>query len=283
MSLYNIKVAVASALVIMIALVIVWMMLPKTELVIDAQNTKTLPANFKEISNLKILSSAQFSAAQLKKVKKEYSGDLIVLDLRKEPHYFIDGNSVSWMRKASEGYQPSQLSFAKMHKKIIRLKMHGITQAFLVDKNPDGYFHNSATIALPVSVTYSERDLCGVLKLPYIHLEVAYQSTPSAKTVDKFVDVFRHIPSNTWLYLHGLREQRPHLFTVMVAIMKNNQSQSFQHFIHNDQLNAKHKQKTFTPAQQRFLKQFYQYCQANQKTAYKTGWSKWLTQQKDQT
>lgn len=263
------------------------------ETVLDAKNKPTLPANFRKVPDLKILGSAQFSTAQLKHVIHSIHALLMIIDLRKETHAFINGNAVSWMAGRSHYLFPVVLPSTTFKKLLQEDKTMGLVSVYevalnhqqnVLEKSPKeslGAFHNIAKLPLPIVTIGSENQIVSHLHIPYVHYLVDYLNIPTPTTVDHFVLLFKNLPSNTWLYFHcqdGI--QRTNMFMSMYDMLTNAKSVSFTAILHRDYLKTNSPLiLPFNAKQIVFLMNFYKYCHNNH-DSFQTTWSKWMAYNK---
>lgn len=266
---------VAFLAVVIVAVAAYFIFSTNKEMVLDAKNQKILPANFRIVSNLKIIGSAQFSEEQLGEVLKKERHPLVIVDLREESHGFIDGNAISWMEDKGKGYVPTALSPSYKKSVLDDAKTMGITSAFIVRPNPGGYFTNQAQLPLPMASTATERQVVNELRIPYTRFPVSFQNVPAMGTVDDFINFSEAVPSNTWVYFHcrdGIK--RTNLFMSMYDMLLNAKHADFETILHRDYIQKQSETSAFDAEEIAFLKQFYEYSRSNDDN-FKTTWSQW--------
>ncbi|MGC1481428.1 MAG: hypothetical protein WA771_13075, partial [Chthoniobacterales bacterium] len=211
-------------------------------LVIDIESPRELPFNFRssadEISTrplpggtpvttdglaaLNVSGSGQFSPNQFYELQMKLADRAVtIVDLRLEPHAFINNMAVSWgpINKLPD-VRPETLERQYLD---AALAGHNVT---ITSFAFEGYSRPAdwEAIKLPVAVrkVRTEPELVAPAYWDYERFSTADFSPPPVAVVDRFVDFIRDRDPNRWLHLHcdsGLG--RTTLFLTMIDMMAN--------------------------------------------------------------
>jgi len=241
------------------------------------------------LSDLMVSGSAQFSVEELRAMIQHTEGKgLIIFDLRKEPHGFINNFAVSWYvpknwLNVNLGFdecvsdERRRLDEAMQEKDII---MHKI-----VEKS---YGESYATaIKLPINAHHmsTEEALCHNLGVGYVRLCVTDHLRPGDDMVDLFIKAALTLPDETWAHFHcKAGKGRTTTFMALFDMMKNAKRLSLQDIVMRHWAlggtnlfatppNTSWKYGHHTKRQE-FLAKFYEYCK-DQAPHFDTLWSEW--------
>jgi hypothetical protein len=284
---------------IIIAIAIVSTILPT--LVLDSRNIYQLPTylrstsdpmsnkniqNRQGLADLHCLGSAQFSALQLQALKDKFTYPIFIIDLRQESHGFINGNAISWYGRhnwSNQDKTPQQINSDETQRltRMKNLKFVAIDASSNNDKANRTFYE-----VLPVQKVQSEAEVATQFDCGYARLYVTDHMAPDPATVDQFIQLYQHLPNNTWLYIHCLGGiDRTTMFMLMWDMLHNAKTVSLadikqRNFALTDiDLFAEPSAKTYHAgyilARIHFLNNFYAYCRANHDN-FQTTWQEWL-------
>lgn len=259
-------------------------------LTINANNTVTLPKNFRKttdsskikdidksvnlegLNKLNISGSGQFSEKGLA-LAKENIGEKVpitVVDLREESHGFLDGNAISWTdehNKANKGLVESQVITDENQ----RLKKLSEEKTVTIKNN-----------ILDVKNVENEESLVKRHDMSYVRIPVTDKEAPSNEAADEFIGFVKTLPESSWLHFHcRAGKGRTTTFMAMYDMMKNAKNVSFEDIIKREFLLGgenllKHTTiENIKGTRPKFLKNFYEYCKANNDN-FNTSWSQWV-------
>lgn len=261
------------------------------ELVLDARNTHNMPKRFRkttqvdrdqksaktDLSNLYMIGSGQFSVEQLKAILKRIHAPLIIIDLRHEPHGFLNGNAVSWIEshqwfnRYDHLLHPSHVE----NNLLKQLRRQQIVTVNVVNDNKQNEILEAKAIPIPVEKVQSEQNVAKQFRLQYIRFRAPEQGEPNAKEVDYFIKLVRSIPTGTWIYFHCREGVEPTTtFMMMYDMIKNANHLSFATMVARQHKMVGHDLQQ-QPNTKHFLKEFYHYCRKNN-DGFHTSWSEWL-------
>ena len=243
-------------------------------IVLDSNNSTTLPQNFRKTTDIKNLSSlksinltgldklnisgsAQFTEFNLPLIVKAIDENyfIIDIDLREESHGFVNGIAVSF--KNSNNNSNKGLSLREVIDKesadLASIKLN--TPLTLYDTN----------ITLTPNIVENESKLVKSNKLDYLRIPVTDGELPNEDMVNYFVDFVKKQPQNSWLHFHckaGIG--RTTTFMIMYDIMKNCNEVSLQDIIARQVLLSDISKKDsidfFIGKRYEFLNKFYNKC-----------------------
>ena len=273
-------------------------------LILDFKNIQKIPENFrstwKDISripadistlglkDLNISGSHEFSDLELKAIHMENPIITVVVDLRQETHFFVDGNAVTffslhdWGNKGLSDRQilyNEKIFFEFLKKESLLI----IQERYYEDpKNTEPSF---MTFKHPTIL--SEKELVKNHGLFYIRLFVTDGMPPEHIQVDRFIEFVKTLPPRTGLYFHCRDGKgRTTTFMALYDMMHNAKNVSFEDIIKRQfylgGVDLSNIDKSgFNPDlnQQRlnFLRQFYAYAKENMDD-FSTLWSHYLNQ-----
>lgn len=240
------------------------------------KSTDKIESNFKKfdlkgMSELNISGSAQFTGDNIKLIKEAIPGKKIaVVDLREEPHGFINNLAVSW--KSDVDDSDGNLSVKKtMENEKNKLKSIKLNEPVTIKGKK----------IIPKEVE-SEKDLVEDLNMTYIRIPVMDHGIPDDEMVDYFINTVKNLPEGTWLHFHcrgGIG--RTTTFMIMYDMMKNGKRVGMQDIVDRQVaiggkniLNIKNKK---SQKRAEFIKKFYKYASEN-KDNFQTSWSSWVKQ-----
>lgn len=299
----------ASIIVISMTQSVVWAKHNEPLLVLDMYNISQLPKNFRTSSNvypdvkyvnwtgladLHIAGGAQYSVLSLHKIL-EYLHDpvITIIDLRQESHGFLDGNAISWYGPhdaANAGKTPEQIEDDQSDR-LDELEATAKVRVYeIIKKNSAEVIQIIKPIVVPTRRVFSEEELAVFFQIPYERIYVQDFHAPSAKQVDRFIEIVKAIPQGEWVYFHcRAGVGRTTTFMAMYDMMHNAKQVSFNDILDRQRLIGgkdmsdmpnrwKWKYK-FAVERLKFLKRFYKYTRTNQDD-FKTSWSEWTKKKK---
>lgn len=235
----------------------------------------------KEGSYESISGSGQFNRSTLpiliEKIKNIfYSRNLVIVDLREEPHGFVNGDPVHWKIDSRKAHE-SEESF-----------LSGLPKFFLKWRKLFVFIY--VPIPVAASETSTEEQAIKKLKnknIEYLRLPITDHCKPSNTVTDQIVKLFfEYSAKSTWLHFHcAVGKGRTTTAMAMCDIMRNAGKLSLdeilhrQHLIGGEDLRLFRKKKFTENARERFefLENFYRYCKLvdiNTQT-----WTQWIERQ----
>lgn len=273
----------------------------ETLLVLDMRNVPDLPKHFRTLqdplpaklnnqglANLTVAGGAQFSKLGLDKiVEKLHAKRITIIDLRQESHGFLNGNAISWYAPQdaiNAGYSMQQIENRQRHLLNGLSEKESIKTYVILSKTPNERINNARVVEFSMRSVGSEEELAYRSHHSYKRIYVQDYHAPSAKQVDRFIQIIKQLPKDQWVYFHcraGIG--RTTTFMAMYDMMQNAKQVSFDDIIARQaalggkdlsELPQAGSEKYDAAAKRLdFLKQFYQYAHDNT-DHFQTLWSK---------
>jgi protein-tyrosine phosphatase len=274
---------------------------------VDSKKVKTTG-----LKETRISGSAEFSETQLKEIKKELSKkgipakDILIVDLRQEPHGIADGKAISWYQGNDDmncGKDREEiLGFEKSLLKKLPGKQTEFTQ-FIGKEIPEKEdTHGKPSMwqkkqfKLPVNSVLTEESLVKKHGLNYTRITAPDHQQPEASNIEQFIELYKtQLKSNpsTWIHFHcAAGKGRTTTFMVMYDMIKNADKKDLtaDDFIERQfalgglDLN-KEKAKTAKRAawnlgRKKFIHRFFEYTREQGPLGFQKSWSEW-TKEKD--
>lgn len=278
----------------------------KSILVLDFPNTPVIPENLRTtmdayktsagntpsrvgLSTLRSSAARQFSELDLVETLGRLPGSVHVVDLRQEPHGFVNGMPVSWYSPQNQAY--AHLSADHIERlEVLWLGQIGSQDSVelhaIIDKI-DGQITETETQTHNILKVETERALVERLGLRYRRLFVTDHVHPSSHCIDQFMELLAGLPEDSWLHFHcrsGLG--RTSTFMVLQDIIHNSAVAKLEEIIERQyRLGSKNMfQVSQSPdkmwrhglgeSRREFIKDFYSYM--NQPMGYgKVSWTEW--------
>lgn len=280
----------------------------KRILILDFKNVPRLPKNFRSTWNdvariptnistlglldLDISGGHQFSEQELDTILKENPNIKVIVDLRQETHFFVNGIAVTLFSPkdwGNKGLTDSQI--IKNEEQLFELlrQQPQLTLLEVYDKDPKNtkkFKTTSLTFEHPL--IKSEENLDKSKGLFYLRLFITDDMFPSAHEIDQFITLVQTLPPHTGIYFHCRDGKgRTTTFMALYDMMKNAKNVSFEDILMRQfhlggiDLTKVIKDNKTNPARQQrlnLLRQFYDYAK-NNTDSYYTSWSKYLKTQ----
>lgn len=303
MSFIKKLIVAATLFVVILSSAMVFAKITRTLLVFDAHNESELPGRFRTtndllstkdlnltgLRHLHLAGSKQFSQLGLQAVLSRIpSKAVVVVDLRRESHGFLNGDAVSWYgpQNAANAKKTAE-EVAKHEATLLDSLKHSDsrTVAEILKKTKDAFIKKVERKSVAVKKVMSEEELVTSLDMDYQRFYVDDHHAPRNGDVNRFVEFAKNLPSETWLYFHcrGGRG-RTSTFMTMYDMMKNAKRLSFEEIVQRQTALGGSRLAELPPVDSykyefandrlQFLKQFYQYAKNNQ-DGFATKWSDW--------
>lgn len=299
------KIAVTLTLVmIVLSSAIVFAKITHTLLVVDSLDQSKLPNSFRMTSDelpktsqlqaegldrVRAVGSQQFSKAGLQAVLKRIpSKSVVIIDLRRESHGFLNDNAISWygpQNAANSSKSPVKIKLSenRLLNKLNKSRFQWVHQ--ILEKTDQGFVGRTSKEFVHVESAISEQKLASDLHVKYKRFYVEDFHAPEDADVVRFVNYVKHFPEDTWLYFHCRAGRgRTTTFMTMYDMMKNAKHVSFNDIVARqyalggsdlrdlpDEDNYKY---GYASNRLSFIKNFYEYAKENNDD-YSTTWMQW--------
>lgn len=298
------KVALVVSLVLFtLSSALVYAKIKHTLLVYDMKDAATLPNNFRTssdkitdgslqtfgLSDLHVIGSQQYSEQGLLTALNHIpSKSVILIDLRKESHGFLNGSSISWYgpqnaTNAAKSTEQVELSQARLLKRVRSAHFRSVYT--IQQKSNDAFIEKVSRDLVRVKSVKSEQQVADALGLAYKRYYVKDFNKPDDETVVSFVKFATDVPADTWLYFHcRAGKGRTTTFMAMYDMIKNAKNVSFgdimarQIALGGSKLTELPEEGSFkyqyASKRLKFLQDFYRYVKNNDDN-FATTWSEW--------
>ncbi|MBI2707451.1 MAG: hypothetical protein HYX35_03975 [Proteobacteria bacterium] len=226
-------------------------------LILNAENTLTLPLHFRSTNTLKLTTfpsnisstglqnvpmsgSAQFSQLQLITMLAQLPSPLVIIDLRQESHGFInDGLAISWYSYRDwANVKDSLLTVLATEEDLLKglltkksAEVSQLTKKFMVNPS-EVHKEILAWQTLDITSAFTELQLTGKVNVGYFRLPITDHLKPNDETVDTFLLFFKKLPPNTWIHFHcAAGDGRTTTLMTMYDIIKNAKKVSWQDIV----------------------------------------------------
>lgn len=259
-------------------------------LVLDEKFKLEIPRNFRIDEKLKASASGQFSEKTLNAILGKLDGKVMLVDLRRESHGFVNGIPISWyhtQNNSNQGLSTEQL-LLKEKAQLQELKTHNPLIVSLIIDKAAGVIQKAEPIEIEIKSIETEEELASRLGLQYLRFQVLDRNRPDDEVVDEFIQLIKNLPPDTWLHFHCRGGKgRSTTFMVLYDMSKNAKNESLdaillrQHQLGGvDLANPSDQPKDLWKIQmakdrKAFLLQFYRYA-ADPNGYPKLTWQEWL-------
>jgi cell fate (sporulation/competence/biofilm development) regulator YmcA (YheA/YmcA/DUF963 family) len=217
------------------------------DIILDRLDSQTMPNNFrsptflkpakhqtvdlKGFNSLRISGSGQFSEGQfkemlahLKRTHKVEPEHVIVIDLREEPHAYINGHAVTWYY-GPLSYQQGKIPESVMQEeqsRLTQLKAHEHAMIYTILKHEDGMPLNKKPRHEKIQTLKEEAEMVKQLGARYIRLPVTDHFHPENQDVDQFLEIMQTLKPTDWLHFKCRGGKgRTTTFMAMYDMIKN--------------------------------------------------------------
>ncbi len=227
------------------------------------------------LKDLQASTSAQFTEIGLLKLKEKYaSKSLMVVDLRRESHGFVDGLPISWFlwdtNWSNIGLSIEEISHNEDSRLALLRREKKITiQRISIMEN------KRIRIPIPVTVTSTatESNLAAREGLGYLRVPISDHKAPEVAQINQIITLFKTKPSSGWIHFHGKSGRgRTAFILAMWDMLHNAKKDSFENILAREKIFSSYNIKTnpiddpyFTEKEMvlYILKSFYEYCRSN--------------------
>lgn len=240
---------------------------------------------------LRASGSAQFSEKNIQWIKNKLMAyRLTVVDLRQEPHGFLNGLPISWYMGENEINRGKGLAEIISDEQSRLNGLSGKTNLWVfklaAGEGPDEFNRGIDPELTKVNDVISEERLCADLEFYYLRLPVADYQRPSDKEVDQFIRLVRFMNKDSWLHIHCAEgDGRTTTFLAMFDMLHNAKYVRLEDIVKRQWLLggvdllyptvAQEWKPAYAWERADFIRHFYQYCQTNNDD-FNQPWSEWV-------
>lgn len=239
--------------------------------VLDTASKNCLPTNYRNIKDLNISGSAQFTPKQVNYIIKDINTkDILFVDLRQESHGFINNLAFSYFGNSKIlNYKLGTIDVLKNENAL--LSTIPLNSKITIYKKSGKVYK-----AIKAKAISNEENLILSSNAKYLRLPVKDESILSLEIVDNFVNLIKNKPKNLHIHFHCAHGVgRTTQFMVLYHIMNNPNSLSLKEIL---EYQIKEGGADLTKLKERaeFLNNFYKYVQENKDNNYEIPYSKWI-------
>ena len=185
--------------------------------------TKPLPS-LEGFAPLNISGSAQFSASEFKKMRELIPNNIVLVDLRQETHFFLDGSVISlYAYKNAINYQRTAKAIINEENKYINIvrSLPNFTYS-IACKKKYGLIYEAHPIVVAVNNVMSLADFAKKQQVGYVRFFVLDRHIPRKEEIERFIQFVNTLPPNTWLHFFCRGGKgRTTTFMILYDILKN--------------------------------------------------------------
>lgn len=276
---------------------------PTAKLIVDVANVDALPKNFRHtlpphvgavaaghdvdltgLVELRASASGMYAQRGLRQIKRAIDQDkIIIVDLRKETHGFVNGMAISWFGQRNHVNKDLTVDEVK-ELEAANLELLAAAGEITFDDWEGKAVLMGAPVCNPKVQTVAE--VAAEEGFGYFRLYCLDHHRATDEEIDRFVGFVRSLSGEEWLHFHcrGGRG-RATTFMIFYDMMRNAARVSLddilkrQHIIGGrDMYSLPEGTYKYEAAVERLevIKKFYAYCQANYANGYALTWSQWL-------
>ncbi|WP_195244696.1 phosphatase [Clostridium celatum] len=245
----------------------------KTLIVLDSASNSGLPDRFRDITNLNISGSSQFTKSQINNLKEAINKpNICIVDLRQESHGMLNDFAISFFSPYTD------LNNGLTTEEVIK-KENSQLSSIKIGSDVDIY-HKTGRLFKEVTAEFvsNEDSIVTNDTMQYKRYAVKDNGSPTPIIVDNFVEFIKNKPTDLHIHFHcDAGEGRTTLFMAMYQTMLNNTNLSLNQII-SYQYNIGGVLLTDNKNQLEFLQEFYNYVSENKSTNYEKTYSQWITE-----
>jgi len=249
-------------------------------LILNSNNRYELPRNF-HTTPYNSSGSGQFSEKELQRMITQIpSSNIVIVDLRQEPHGFLNGNAVSWYHDHNWGDVEKDAAEV-LHQERSLVDQLRMSLIALV--------HHNRMVPVPyfVKTARTEQDVATLQRLQYHRFPITDHRRPKDKHVDMFVRWINSNPPDLWIHFHcSAGRGRTTTFLTMQDMMLNAKNDSLETIVKrqhelgganlfdvSDEESDSWK-KSHIEERAGFIQLFYEYCK--EVPSFDITWSEWI-------
>ncbi len=203
----------------------------------------SLPRNFRDLNNpedkinINVIASAQFNEEELKTIKKKYPNQkILIVDLRKESHAFINDKPVSWRSQFNLDNQEKTLHQILLDEKQkvndLAKESQIIIYEIIKKDEKNGWFSEISPAIINVSKIETEAEIAKRNGFDYKRIAIRDHSYPDKKQLMEIVSLIEKTSPKTKIYVHcAAGRGRTTTFLTIFDIIKNGHNTTLEEII----------------------------------------------------
>lgn len=240
--------------------------------------------NIEGLSNLYIMGSGAFNLRQLKYILSKVDKPIVIVDLRRESHFYLNGIPISSYQYGNWDNRTLSRNLISKKESFLMSRLIGLEAVKVSKLSGTGinkYFLDTSYMTIRQLVT--EEMLLKNLGIEYKRFYISDHMHPDPVEVDYFINFVNSLSEHKWLYFHcRAGKGRTTLFMTMYDILKNSNKLTLNEILKRQHalggldlsnLDEKNMYKyVHISNRYRFLLLFYHYV----KYYSNTKWSEWI-------
>jgi protein-tyrosine phosphatase len=287
---------------------------PVWTLLLSTKDSQTLPRNFRTtrdkipagyekagLTDLNMSGSGQFSASQLTILIDSLTqfgfspSQIVIVDLREEPHAFINGDAVRWYAEDAWWNQGSPLKMVldDEQERLDALSLGQVISVSRIDqKNKAGQIAALSSQSCKIRSLMTEAQIVSATGASYVRIPITDHTKPDDEDVDQFLDMVKKLPPHTWIHFHcHAGRGRTSTFMILYDMLRNRKLPRETIIDRQVQLvgaldirllsqGFKTHKNTNEKKRYIFIKNFYEYLNAADGYGV-VSWTKWITKRRN--
>ena len=245
----------------------------KTLIVLDSASNSGLPDRFRDITNLNISGSSQFTKSQINNLKEAINKpNICIVDLRQESHGMLNDFAISFFSPYTD------LNNGLTTEEVIK-KENSQLSSIKIGSDVDIY-HKTGRLFKEVTAEFvsNEDSIVTNDTMQYKRYAVKDNGSPTPIIVDNFVEFIKNKPTDLHIHFHcDAGEGRTTTFMVLYQIMTDNGNLALDQILCY-QYNMGGIILTDDVDRAYFLNSFYNYVEKNKADNYSIKFSQWIKQ-----
>ncbi|MDO4741297.1 MAG: hypothetical protein Q4A66_11555 [Eubacteriales bacterium] len=252
----------------------------------------TYPVSTEGLDDLHASASAQFSEKQFRELADTLRAaadgkKVVIVDLREESHYFLNGISISSFKLhnwGNLGLEQDEIESAEAE--LFKAMLGKTVTAYMEDDEEK----QEEQLAITVESVMSERELVESEGFTYLRLAVTDHAWPTPDEIDRFIECVKTMGmEDTWFHFHCYAGQgRTGAYLALYDKMKNpdvdTQDILYRHAMTGSNyplyLGSEGSYKAPLYAEKaEMMPMLMQYVEENHEGGYAVSWSEWLAEQ----
>jgi len=193
----------------------------------------SLPRNFRDLNNpedkinINAIASAQFNEEELKAIKKKYPNQkILIIDLRKESHAFVNNKPISWRSQFNldndeKSYQQILLDEKQKVNNLAKESQIIVSEIIKKDEK-NGWFSEISPILVNVNKVETEAEIAKRNGFDYKRIAIRDHSYPDSKQLMEITSLIEKTSPQTKVYVHcAAGRGRTTTFLTIFDIIKN--------------------------------------------------------------
>lgn len=195
-----------------------------------------LPKNFRDLTDLGLnaIAGAQFSEKNLEEIKNKFPNEkILIVDLRRESHGFINGEAVSWRTEFDlsniDKTSAEILKDEKSHFNIIKKDGEVLVNRIVEKDKKNGWYSAVKPEFVVINNVTTEEELAKKNGFEYKRFIIQDHAKPTEEQLENIVNFIKKLPADQKIYVHcAAGKGRTTTFLTIYDIIKNGKNISLE-------------------------------------------------------